>query len=216
VEFVLRITAGWAKLKAYIAWGIKISLKGKTMSIKVLIPLATGGEELEAVTMIDLFRRAGFTVVCAGLGSELKPVKCARGTLLVPDTTLEQALGGDYDLVALPGGQPGTDNLRHDARIGDLVRRQAKAGRWLAAICAAPMALGEAGVLAGHQATSFPGCLEPLKRPGVKFVDQPVVVDGRVVTSKGPGTAMDFALTLIELLVGAEVRRKVEGGLQRC
>lgn len=186
------------------------------MAIKVLIPLATGGEELEAVTMINLFRRAGFTVVSAGLEGERKPVKCARGTLLVPDATLEEVMGGEFDLVALPGGQPGTDNLRRDARIGDLVRRQAGAGRWLAAICAAPMVLGEAGVLAGHQATSFPGCLEALKLPDVKFVDRAVVVDGKVVTSKGPGTAMDFALTLVELLAGGETRRKVEGGLQRC
>ena len=185
------------------------------MAIKVLIPLAEGGEELEAVTMINLFRRAGFAVVCAGLGEELQPVKCARGTRVLPDATLEQALLGEYDLVVLPGGQPGTDNLRKDARIGDLVRRQFASGRWLAAICAAPMVLGEAGVLVGLQATSFPGCLDALQLPGVKFVDQAVVVDGRVVTSKGPGTAMDFALTLIELLAGGETRRKVEVGLQR-
>lgn len=186
------------------------------MAIKVLLPLATGGEELEAVTMINLFRRAGFTVVCVGLDTECKPVRCARGTVIVPDGTLEQAQGAEYDLIVLPGGQPGTDNLRKDKRIGELVRRQAEAGRWLAAICAAPMVLGEAGVLSGHRATSFPGCLEALKLPGVIFVDQAVVVDGKVVTSKGPGTAMDFALTLIEELAGVEARRKVEAGLQRC
>ena len=186
------------------------------MAIKILIPLATGGEELETVTMLNLFRRAGFSVVCAGLGGTVAPVRCARNTLLVPDTTLDQAMAEEYDLVALPGGQPGTDNLRKDKRIGELLRRQQAAGRWLAAICAAPVVLGEAGVLNGLEATSFPGCLEALKLPGVRFVDRPVVVAGKVVTSKGPGTAMDFALTLIELLAGAEVRRKVEGGLQRC
>ena len=186
------------------------------MAIKVLIPLASGGEELETVTMINLFRRAGFTVVCAGLEAELKPVQCARGTLLVPDATLAQALVREYDLVALPGGQPGTNNLRKDERIGDLVRRQAGSDRWLAAICAAPMVLGEAGVLAGRQATSFPGCLDSLNLPGVTFVDQAVVVDGKVVTSKGPGTAMDFTLILIELLAGVATRGKVEAGLQRC
>ncbi len=186
------------------------------MAIKVLIPLAKGGEELEAVTMINLFRRAGFSVVCAGLEAELRPVSCARGTLLVPDSTLAQALREEYDLVALPGGQPGTDNLRKDIRIGELVRHQVESGRWLAAICVAPMVLGEAGVLAGRQATSFPGCLDALNLPGVKFIDQAVVVDGKVVTSKGPGTAMDFTLALIELLAGVETRRKVEGGLQRC
>jgi 4-methyl-5(b-hydroxyethyl)-thiazole monophosphate biosynthesis len=186
------------------------------MAIKVLIPLATGGEELEAVTMINLFRRAGFTVVCVCLDGERKPVQCARGTMIVPDATLDQAQGAEYDLIALPGGQPGTDNLRKDKRIAELVRRQAEAGRWLAAICAAPMVLGEAGVLNGRMATSFPGCLEALKLPGVTFVDRAVVVAGKVVTSKGPGTAMDFALTLIEELAGVETRRKVEAGLQRC
>lgn len=185
------------------------------MAIKVLIPLATGCEELEAVTMINLFRRADFTVVCVGLDSERKPVQCARGTMIIPDATLDQAQNAEYDLVALPGGQPGTDNLRKDVRIAKLVQGQAQAGRWLAAICAAPMVLGDAGVLAGRQATSFPGCLEPLKLPGVTFVDQAVVVDGKVVTSRGPGTAMDFALTLIEELAGVETRRKVEAGLQR-
>jgi len=186
------------------------------MAIKVLIPLAKGGEELEAVTMINLFRRAGFAVVCAGLEAEVKPVRCARGTLLVPDASLEQSLGEEYDLVALPGGQPGTDNLRKDKRIGALLRRQVASGRWLAAICAAPMVLGEAGVLAGRRATGFPGCLESLQLPDVDLIDQAVVVDGKVVTSKGPGTAMDFALALIELLAGVGTRRRVEDGLQRC
>jgi 4-methyl-5(b-hydroxyethyl)-thiazole monophosphate biosynthesis len=186
------------------------------MAVKVLIPIATGGEELEAVTMINLFRRAGFTVVSAGLDGERKAVQCARGTMLVPDAILDQCLKTEYDLVALPGGQPGTDNLRRDPRVVKLVRDQAEAGRYLAAICAAPMVLGEAGVLAGKAATSYPGTLDSLGLPGIDYRSEPVVVDGKVVTSKGPGTAMDFALTLIELLAGAEMRRKVESGLQRC
>ena len=186
------------------------------MAFKVLIPIATGGEELEAVTMINLFRRAGFTVVSAGLGPENKAVQCARGTMLVPDTTLDQCLKTEYDLLALPGGQPGTDNLRQDPRVLRLIREQVEGGRYVAAICAAPMVLGEAGVLGGRAATSYPGTLESLGLPGIDYKEDPVVVDGKVVTSRGPGTAMDFALTLIELLAGAESRRKVESGLQRC
>jgi len=186
------------------------------MAVKVLIPIATGGEELEAVTMINLFRRAGFTVLSAGLDRERKPVQCARGTMLVPDATLDQAMNAEYDLVALPGGQPGTDNLRHDPRIIRLVQEQAAAGRYVAAICAAPMVLGEAGLLAGKAAASYPGTLESLGLADVDHRPDPVVVDGKIVTSRGPGTAMDFALTLIELLAGREARSKVERGLQRC
>jgi len=186
------------------------------MAVKILIPLATGGEELEAVTMINLFRRAGFTVISAGLGSERQPVQCARGTMLFPDAILDQCLNSEYDLLALPGGQPGTDNLRRDPRVLKLVREQAESGRYLAAICAAPMVLGEAGVLAGKAATSYPGTLDSLGLPGIDHRTDPVVVDGKVVTSKGPGTAMDFTLTLIELLAGVETRRQVESGLQRC
>ncbi len=186
------------------------------MAVKVLIPIATGGEELEAVTMINLFRRAGFTVVSAGLEDERKPVQCARGTFLVPDAILDQCLKTEYDLVALPGGQPGTDNLRRDPRVLKLVKDQAEAGRYVAAICAAPMVLGEAGLLTGKAAASYPGTLDSLGLPGIDYRSEPVVVDGKVVTSKGPGTAMDFALTLIELLAGAECRRTVESGLQRC
>jgi len=186
------------------------------MAVKILIPMAVGCEELEAVTMINLFRRAGFQVVTACLDDERKVVKCARGTMIIPDSTLDEALKDDYDLLVLPGGQPGTDNLRKDNRIIKLVQEMNAGNRYVAAICAAPMVLGEAGVLNGKKATSYPGSLDGLGLPGIEFVDESVVVDGKVVTSKGPGTAMDFALKLIEILVGDDIRRRVEGGLQRC
>ncbi|MBU0673594.1 MAG: DJ-1/PfpI family protein [Proteobacteria bacterium] len=186
------------------------------MAVKVLIPLAAGGEELESVTMINLFRRAGFTVVSAGLDVSRKPVKCARGTVIIPDATLDECLHDEFDLVALPGGQPGTDTLRKDGRILKLVRDQVAAGRYMAAICAAPMVLGEADVLSGRAVTCYPGTLDGQGFSDIDFRSDPVVVDGKIVTSKGPGTALDFALTLIELLAGVDTRRKVEAGLQRC
>jgi len=186
------------------------------MSVKVLIPIAAGCEELEAVTLINLFRRAGFTVVSAGLEAEIRPVKCARGTLLVPDSTLGQALAQDYDLVVLPGGQPGTNNLMGDQRIIKLVQEMHQQDNYVAAICAAPMVLGKAGVLQGKSATSYPGCLDSMGLSEVNYLEDAVVVDGKVITSRGPGTAMDFALKLIEIMAGIEARRKVEGGLQRC
>lgn len=177
--------------------------------------MARGCEELEAVTLTNIFRRAGFEVVTAGLESENGVVKCARGTVILPDTTLAQAITGNYDLVVLPGGQPGTDNLLRDERIIQLVQEMQSQGRYVAAICAAPMVLGKAGVLQGKSATSYPGCLDKMRLPGVNYLEDAVVVDGKVITSKGPGTAMDFALQLVEILAGSELRKRVESGLQR-
>lgn len=178
---------------------------------KVLVPLADGCEELEAVTIIDLLRRAGIEVVSAGL----KPgvVKASRGVQLVPDLTLDRALQDDYDMVVLPGGMPGADHLKADPRILQLLKDMAAAGKYTAAICAAPMVLAEAGVLDGRQATSYPGFLDGL--PGVTVSAAAVVRDGKVLTSRGPGTAMDFALALIETLVGVDKRQQVEAALVR-
>lgn len=180
---------------------------------RVLVPLAPGFEELEAITVIDLLRRAGIEVVTAGL--ESGPVKASRSTVVVPDTSLDEALARDYDMVVLPGGEPGATNLASDARILELLRRCSAAGHYTAAICAAPKVLAAAGLLDGRRATCFPGVLEAAKFPKVHLEEQAVVIDGRVVTSRGPGTAMDFALTLIELLAGRDKRDEVESKLQR-
>ena len=178
---------------------------------KVLVPLADGCEELEAVTIIDLLRRAGVEVTTAGLKSGI--VKASRGVQLVPDVTLDVALQDDYDMVVLPGGMPGATHLKEDGRILALLQRMASAGKYTAAICAAPMVLAEAGVLNGKQATSYPGFLDAL--PGVTDSTAAVVQDGKVLTSRGPGTAMDFALALVEALVGSEKRQQVEAALVR-
>ena len=178
---------------------------------KVLVPLADGCEELEAVTVIDLLRRAGIDVVTAGLKPGI--VQASRGVQLVPDVTLDVALQDDYDMVVLPGGMPGAAHLKDDARIVDLVKKMAAGGRYTAAICAAPMVLAEAGLLAGRQATSYPGALDGIA--DVTLSTAPVVQDGKVLTSRGPGTAMDFALALVEALVGSDKRRQVERALVR-
>lgn len=179
----------------------------------VLVPLAQGVEELEAVTVVDLLRRAGIEVVTAGL--DAAPVKGSRGTVLLPDTTLERAIEHEYDMLVLPGGQPGATHLEQDARVITLVRKMARDNRFTAAICAAPKVLARAGVLDGKRATSFPGALDPAQWPNLRLENSPVVTDGQVITSRGPGTAMDFALELIGLLVGREKRDQVEAGLQR-
>ena len=181
---------------------------------KVLVPLAEGCEELEAVTIIDLLRRAGIEVVAAGLQPGI--VKASRGTQIVPDMTLDAATQQDYDMVVLPGGMPGMTHLRNDARIRKLLQEMAGKGKFTAAICAAPVVLAEAGLLAGKQATSYPGFLDALKLPDTQYQTGAVVRDGKVLTSRGPGTAMDFALALIEALAGRDKRNEVEAGLVRA
>ena len=178
---------------------------------KVLVPLAQGCEEIEAATIIDILRRAGIDVVTAGLDTH--PVRASRGLMLLPDTTLDAALGHDYDMVVLPGGQPGTDSLKADARIRNLLQQMAQQGRMVAAICAAPSVLAAAGLLDGRKATCYPTCLDDF--PRVNLQSAAVVEDGKLITSRSPGTAMDFALALVERLAGRTRRMEVEAGLAR-
>ena len=173
---------------------------------KVLIPLAQGCEELESVTVIDLLRRAEIDVTTAGLDD--KPVTGSRKTVLIPDTDLDTALKEDYNMVVLPGGLPGADHLENDERIKNILIKMANSEKFTAAICAAPKVLASAGLLENKPATSYPGVLE-------NSTGEAVVTSGKVITSRGPGTAMDFALTLIEKLVGKEKRDEVENGLVR-
>jgi protein deglycase len=180
---------------------------------KVLILLAQGCEELEAVTVIDLLRRAAITVVTAGLAPGA--VTASRGTVLVPDSTLEAEQDQAFAMVVLPGGLPGARYLEEDPRVHALLQRQAAAGGFIAAICAAPKVLAAAGLLDGKRATAYPGSVNAAEFPRMTLVTEPVVVDGRVVTSRGPGTAMDFALCLIEQLNGETSRRAVEAQLVR-
>lgn len=180
----------------------------------VLIPLAQGCEELEAVTCIDLLRRAGITVTTAGLDAQ--PVIASRGVTLVPDTTLDKALEEEYDMVLLPGGLPGADYLDRDQRIQILLKKMANSDKFTAAICAAPKVLASAGLLEGKRATAYPGTLERLNLANTTLASEAVVKDGKIITSRGPGTAMDFALALIDTLVGIEKRKEVEAGLVRA
>ncbi|MGA7980466.1 MAG: DJ-1 family glyoxalase III [Chromatiaceae bacterium] len=180
---------------------------------RVLIPLAEGYEELEAVTVVDLLRRAQIDVVTAGLREG--PVRGSRGTVLVPDALLAEVMDDDFDMIVLPGGLPGAKHLDEDERIHRLLKRYHAEERYAAAICAAPKVLANAGLLDGRSATSYPGAVTRDEFPEVNLLSVPVVVDGRVVTSRGPGTAMDFALQLIELLVGGAKRQEVETALVR-
>ena len=180
---------------------------------RVLIPLAEGCEELEAVTVIDLLRRAEIEVVTAGLVEG--PVRGSRDTVLVPDTLLDDVMEQEYDMMVLPGGLPGAQRLDADDRIHELLKRYHAEDRFAAAICAAPKVLANAGLLNGRSATSYPGAVRIEDFPEIDLLNVPVVVDGKVITSRGPGTAMDFALQLIESLAGKAKRDEVETALVR-
>lgn len=137
---------------------------------------------------------------------------CSRGVVLVPDAELEAVVGEPFDLVVLPGGAGGAERLAADERLQALLRRHRDGDGWTAAICAAPGVLAAWGMLEGRRATGFPGTLEV---HGIDSSNGAVEVDGRVVTSRGPGTAMEFALELIERIDGRETRDRVETRLQR-
>jgi 4-methyl-5(b-hydroxyethyl)-thiazole monophosphate biosynthesis len=169
-------------------------------SASVLVPLAEGFEELEAVTIIDVLRRAGIAVTVAGLRSGA--VTGAHGIALATDADFGAAARSTFDLVVLPGGMPGTTNLMEDERLIALLRSQHASGRRVAAICAAPMVLARAGLIDGVEVTSYPSVRAKLGQ--ARVLDEPRVVrSGRIVTSQGPGTALEFALELVRELAGA-------------
>ena len=179
----------------------------------VLVPLAEGCEELEAVTLIDLLRRAEIDVTTAAL--KPGPVHCSRGVVLLADTLLDDVTDETFDMILLPGGLPGADHLAEDPRIRALLQRHHENGRLVGAICAAPKALAAAGLLQGRRATAYPGVLDNLPSASVEATGEAVTWDERVATSRGPGTAMDFALSIIERLRGKAVREQVEAALVR-
>ncbi|MCX7192508.1 MAG: DJ-1/PfpI family protein [Proteobacteria bacterium] len=176
-----------------------------------LVLFAEGSEELEAVTIVNILRRAGVTVTLAGITAGA--LRGSRGVSIAPDTTLDAVLHDSFDMIVLPGGQPGTNNLQADARVLKLVRQMTDQGKFVAAICAAPAVLAAAGLLDGKQATCYPTCLDGF--PQVHLQTTAIVEDGRLITSRGPGTAMDFALLLAERLAGKAKRNEVEAGLVR-
>ena len=175
----------------------------------VLVPVAPGFEEIETISVVDILRRAGARVILAG--TIQGPLKGSRGVLVLPDENLDDVLDKEFDLIVLPGGQPGTDNLKGDARIIQLVKKMDGLKKNIAAICAAPLVLQEAGILAKHSITSHPSVQNHLQAPG--YSEDRVVVDKNIVTSKSPGTAMEFSLKLVEILFGTERRDVVNQGV---
>lgn len=173
---------------------------------KALVPIADGVEELEAVTIIDVLRRAGARVTVASV-DEVQVV-ASRGIKLVADVPLSACADEVFDLIALPGGMPGAERLRDCPLLIRLLKEQAAAGRLYAAICASPVVvLQHHGLLAGRRATAHPAFASRLDNQ--EAVAERVVVDGNCVTSRGPGTAIEFALTLVALLFGSQRAHEV-------
>lgn len=176
----------------------------------IYVHLATGFEEIEALTIVDVLRRCGCDiqlVSVTGNGS----VEGAHGITVESDVLFEDADYENCNMIVLPGGMPGTVNLLAHKGLCDMIGRFAREERYLAAICAAPMVLGQLGVLKGKKATIYPGMESELK--GAEALSDRVVRDGAVITSKGPGTAMEFALELGGILCGRDVAEETRQGL---
>jgi protein deglycase len=160
--------------------------------MNVVVLLAPGFEELETVTIVDVLRRARIPVLLAGIAAP--PVEGGHGIKIMTDISIDDVK--TCDALVLPGGNPGYLNLERDQRVLKLIRQAYDAGKYVGAICAAPHVLGVAGIMEGAIATCYPG----IEIPGARRVEGRVVHHGKIVTSQGPGTAIDFAIDLVELL----------------
>lgn len=181
------------------------------MTKTALIAIADGTEEMEAVITIDVLRRAGVEVTVGALGAG-KHVKCSRAVVIQADTMLVGA-AGDFDVVILPGGLQGAKTFADNLLIGQLLKKQERSGRLIAAICAAPIALKAHAIGAGKRVTSYPSFAEEIKTAGYLYSEDRVVVDGNLITSRGPGTAFEFALAIVKKLLGDEKMQQVKDPL---
>jgi len=176
----------------------------------VYLHLAAGFEEIEAITVADILRRGGVAVQLVSINDNLE-VTGGHNISVKADILFEEA---DYDaceMMIFPGGMPGTTNLLKHRELIETMVRFAATNKPVAAICAAPMLLGQTGLTMGKMATIFPGMEDKLV--GAIVSSERVVIDGNIITSKGPGTAMEFALALVGILKGDETQQKLKGGL---
>lgn len=177
------------------------------MAKKAIIVLADGFEEIEAVTVIDILRRAEVNITVAGLGDT--KVTGSRGLNITVDKKLDEA-GSDFDALIFPGGMPGATNLAASDKVKNLIQKMHSEDRLIAAICAAPaIVLAPTGILKGRSATSYPGMQKNFGKD-VTYKEENVITDGNIITSRGPGTALLFALTIVEKLAGKEIKDKIK------
>ncbi|MAR90158.1 MAG: DJ-1 family glyoxalase III [Pseudomonadota bacterium] len=174
---------------------------------RVLVPIADGSEDIESATIIDVLRRAELEVTVASVMPEGRlEITAARGIRMVADAHIEQCQGQTFDLIALPGGAKGAENLRDSELLIEMLREQRDSGRWFAAICASPaVVFASHGLEQGFATTGHPNFTEQLS----DHRNQRVVVDRNCITSQGPGTALEFSLQLVESLLGREARDRV-------
>lgn len=165
---------------------------------KVMIPLASGVEEMEAVILLDTFRRAKWEAV--GVGIDGKTIVGSRRVRIIADVEWNDIEPDSFDVVAIPGGSEGTKALMGFIPLLETLSRFQKAKKPIGAICAGPLVLQAAGILDGVRATCHPAVREQLKRAQIS--NERVVVDGRIITSQGPGTSFEFALALIDMIDG--------------
>ena len=178
---------------------------------RVCIFLADGFEEVEALTPVDLLRRAGIDVVTVSMNETREVTGRSRITVLA-DTLWADAQADTADMLVLPGGQPGVKNLSAHEGLTALLKKYAVEGKLLAAICAAPTIFGTLGIVNGKKATCYPG-LEDQLTGAHAVTDQRVVTDGNITTSRGAGTSVSFALRLIEILKDKDEADKVARGI---
>ncbi|MCW4033903.1 MAG: DJ-1/PfpI family protein [Candidatus Bathyarchaeota archaeon] len=175
--------------------------------VKVLVFLATGFEEIETVTVVDVLRRANIDVTVASLTSNV--VEGAHAMNVVADKKIDEVDVNDFDAIFVPGGNPGYKNLRNDPRVIEMIKQAYNANKLIAAICAAPAVLSDAGILKGKNSTIYPGMDNELVAGGATPKQDNIVIDGNIVTSRGPATALPFAVKLAEILVGKQVADSV-------
>jgi len=174
---------------------------------KALVFLASGFEEIETVTIVDVLRRADVDVTVAGLAPNV--VEGKHGMRIVPDKSIDDVSVEDFDAFVVPGGNPGYKNLRNDPRVINMVKKAFNSNKLVAAICAGPAVLSDAGILNGKACTIYPGMEDELRKGGGKPKQDMVVVDGTIITSRGPATALPFAIKLAEKMVGKQVAENV-------
>ena len=177
---------------------------------RVLVLMASGFEEIETITVIDVLRRANIEVVSAGI--EPGEITGSRKVKIIPDVLLKKVVNDEnFDMIVLPGGMPGTTNLKKDEHVKEIIQKMYKQGKYISAICAAPTILSAMGLTNGKNITSHPSVKNELQSESYK--EDRVVVDGQIITSRSPGTAMEFAMKLVEILVGKEMVEEINKGV---
>jgi 4-methyl-5(b-hydroxyethyl)-thiazole monophosphate biosynthesis len=181
---------------------------------KVFVFLASGFEEIEAISIIDTLRRAKVETIVVTIPQEEDVfwVEGAHGISIAGDSLFDETDFSNGDMLILPGGMPGTNNLNAHEGLKELIEEYNNQNKYVAAICAAPLILGEMGLLKGKKAVCYPGYEDQLI--GAEIVEnEHVVVDGKIITSKGPGTAIEFALKLVEILVDKNTAEQLAVGM---